>query len=451
MLITHGTLVTMATPNVVIADGAVLISSGFITDIGTTAELIARHPGAASNGSGVIDAAGKLILPGNICAHTHFYGAFARGMSIPGQPATNFVEILERLWWKLDRALDTEAVRYSALVCLVNAIKHGTTTLIDHHASPNAIDGSLDVIAHATETAGLRASLCYEVTDRNGIDGAHAGIAENVRFARSISHRGTGRIQAAFGLHALLTIGDDTLDRSVRASREAGLPLHLHVAEGVADETESVARYHQRVVERLANHEALTSSTICAHCIHVDANEIALLAQHRAFVTHQPRSNMNNAVGTSPVLPMLNAGICVGLGNDGFSNNAFVEMKFADLLQRHMSADPRTMGADKVIQMAYANNAQIASLFWNKPIGAIAVGAHADIVLADYQPFTPLHAGNWPWHILFGMDGSEITHTICAGKLLMRDRQLLTLDEKEIARHAGVVAEQVWARVQAMA
>jgi cytosine/adenosine deaminase-related metal-dependent hydrolase len=166
---------------------------------------------------------------------------------------------------------------------------------------------------------------------------------------------------------------------------------------------------------------------------------------------HQPRSNMNNAVGTSPVLPMLDAGICVGLGNDGFSNNAFVEMKFADLLQRHQSADPRTMGADKVIKLAYANNAHIASLFWDEPVGTLAIGAHADIILADYKPFTPLHAGNVPWHILFGMDGSEITHTICAGELLMRDRQLLTLDEKELARHASEIAAQVWARVQTMA
>ncbi|HEY3291217.1 MAG TPA: putative aminohydrolase SsnA [Anaerolineae bacterium] len=451
MLITHGTLVTMTTPNAVITDGAVLIANGFITDIGTTSELAARHPDAASHSSDVIDAAGQLILPGNICAHTHFYGAFARGMSIPGEPATNFVEILERLWWKLDRALDSEAVRYSALVCLVDAIKHGTTTLIDHHASPNAIDGSLDVIAQTVETAGLRTALCYEVTDRNGIAGAQAGIAENTRFAHSLTHRGTGRIQAAFGLHALLTIGDDTLDRSVKAAHEAGLPLHLHVAEGLADESESVARYHQRVVERLVSHDALNESTLCAHCIHVDTNEIALLAQHRTMVMHQPRSNMNNAVGLSPVLPMLDAGICVGLGNDGFSNNAFVEMKFADLLQRHQSADPRTMGADKVINMAYANNARIASLFWDKPVGTIAIGAHADIILADYQPFTPLLAGNVPWHILFGMDGSEITHTICAGELLMRDRQLVTLDEREISRHAIKVAAQVWERVQAMA
>ncbi len=458
MLITHGTLITMTEPNILITDGAVLVKDGLIADIGSTRELQKRHPELATPGADMIDAAGKLILPGNICAHTHFYGAFARGMAIPGQAATNFVEILERLWWKLDRALDLEAVRYSALVCLVNAIKHGTTTLVDHHASPNAIAGSLDVIAQAVNLAGLRASLCYEVTDRNGLDGARAGITENVRFARALGSARSGRVQAAFGLHALLTVGDDTLDRSARAAQDAGIPLHLHVAEGLADESESVERYHLRAVERLAAHDALSDQTLCAHCIHVDAGEIELLARHKAFVTHQPRSNMNNAVGTllgmplvAPVPQMLAAGICVGLGNDGFSNNAFTEMTFADLLHRHMAGDPRAMGADKVVHMAYANNARIASLFWEKPVGTITIGAHADIVLADYQPFTPLHAGNVPWHILFGMDGSEITHTICAGKLLMKDRQLLTLDESQIAEQARAVATETWARVQAMA
>ncbi len=452
MLIKHGTVLTMTDRNQVITDGAILITDGLISDIGTTRELIERHPEymAADCADEVLDAGSKLIMPGNICAHTHFYGAFARGMAIPGVAASNFVEILERLWWKLDGALDMEAVRCSAQVCLVNAIKHGTTTLIDHHASPNAIEGSLDVIAKTVLDAGLRAALCYEVSDRNGLDGARAGIAENIRFARTLAGDRSGRVQAAFGMHALLTIGDDTLDRSVRAARDAGLPLHLHVAEGMADEDKSIARYQLRVVERLAAHDALFDQAICAHCIHVDKHEIALLAKQCSFVTHQPRSNMNNAVGTSPVVQMLAAGICVGLGNDGFSNNAFAEMKFADLIHRHMAGDPRAMGADKVIRMAYPNNSRIAGLFWDESVGMLAIGAHADIVLADYHPFTPLDAGNAPWHIVFGMDGSEITHTICGGKVLMRDRQLVTLDERAIAAHAIDSAQATWARVHSL-
>ncbi len=124
-------------------------------------------------------------MPGNICSHTHFYGAFARGLYIPGPAPKDFPEILRRLWWTLDMALDDDGVLSSALVCLVDAIRNGTTTLFDHHASPMHIDGSLDIIAGAVEAAGLRAVLCYEVTDRNGPEGAAAGIAENVRFIKA--------------------------------------------------------------------------------------------------------------------------------------------------------------------------------------------------------------------------------------------------------------------------
>ena len=461
LLVTHGTLITMTEPNRVIEDGAVYLRDGLIADLGPTPDILARHgagePEIIDCRESILNPKSprsvqnrKLILPGNICAHTHFYGAFARGMAVPGAPATNFVEILERLWWKLDRALDLEGVQYSALVCLIDAIRHGTTTLIDHHASPNAIDGSLDVIADMVERAGLRASLCYEVTDRNGSAGARAGIEENRRFAASAARRPTTTIKPAFGVHALLTVGNDTLDQCIDAAHTADIPLHLHAAEGQADQTESLNRYHKRVIERLDAHAGLTARTICAHCIHIDEREIQLLAERGAKVTHQPRSNMNNAVGVAPVQRLLDVGVCVGLGNDGFSNNAFAEMKFADLLHRHAQNDPRAMGADKVVHMTYTNNARIARLFWDQPVGTLEVGAHADIILADYQPFTPLHAGNVPWHILFGMDGSEITHTICGGRLLMKDRQLLTLDEAAITARAREVAQRTWARVQEM-
>ena len=181
MLITNGRVVTFGEANEIIENGAVRVAGDRITDIGKSAALQAAYPDDE-----VVDASGQLVMPGNICGHTHFYGAFARGMAIPGDPPRDFPEILAKLWWRLDKALSMEDVRYSALVCLVDAIKHGTTTLIDHHASPNALEGSLDTIAGAVTEAGLRASLCYEVTDRNGPDEAQAGIDENVRFLRAV-------------------------------------------------------------------------------------------------------------------------------------------------------------------------------------------------------------------------------------------------------------------------
>jgi len=449
MLITGGTLITLGDHNQVIEDGALLIEGDVIADIGSSAELEARYPDVER-----LDAAGQIVMPGNICAHTHFYGAFARGMGIPGEAPRHFVEILEKLWWRLDRALDEEGIRYSALVCLVDAIRHGTTTLIDHHASPNCIDGSLDIIAAEVLRSGLRASLCYEVTDRNGPEGAKAGIRENARFLREVAnHRAQGapswdRLGASFGLHAAFTVSDETLEACMAALDGLESGFHLHVAEGRADQDHSLARYGTRVVDRLEARGVLGERTIAVHCVHVDAHEIHIFRRTGTKVTHQPRSNMNNAVGIGDVLGMMRHGVTVGLGNDGFSNNMFTEMKTAYLVHKLCHRDPRVMGADQVVQMAFANNARIANLFFPKPIGELSVGAYADIILLDYRPYTPLTAGNFPWHLIFGMGGSHVATTICAGQILMKDRQLLTLDEEAIAARARELAPAIWARFE---
>ncbi len=446
MLITHGRIATLGSNPQVIDDGAIYVEGDRVAAVGSSGDLTARYPNEE-----IIDARGQLVMPGNICAHTHFYGAFARGMSIPGAPARNFVEILQKLWWRLDRALDEDGVRYSALVCLVDAIRHGTTTLIDHHASPSFVDGSLDVIAEEVARSGLRVCECYEVTDRNGPQGARAGIAENVRFAKSLRERNNPLLAASFGLHASLTIGDETLERCVAEAQALGIGFHVHVAEDAADEVDSERKYGARVVERFESRGALGERTLSAHCVHVSDAEIGLLARTQAKVSHQPRSNMNNAVGTAPLQRLLEAGVCVGLGNDGFSNNMFSEMKAAYLVHKSTTGDPRVMSGDTVTRLAYANNARIASLFWPHPIGQLTPGAYADIILLDYFPYTPLTAGNLPWQIAFGVDGSHVTTTIVGGRVLMRDRQLLTLDEEAIAARARELAPRIWKRFEEIA
>ncbi len=446
MLITNGTVVTLGAANRVIDAGALYVEGDHIAAMGTTKELVRKFPDVEQ-----LDARGKLVMPGNIVSHTHFYGAFARGMSLPpGPPPKNFPEILRQLWWRIDRALTLEDCKYSALVCLVDAIRNGTTTLMDHHASPNAIDGSLDVIAQAVEEAGLRTSLCYEVTDRNGAAGARAGIRENVRFIKqrkSARSKAESRIAAMFGVHASFTVSDRTLDQCREAVDGLDTGFHIHVAEDSSDEDDSLLKYDLRTGERLAECGILGSKTIAAHCVHVDIGEIEVLRRTKTNVAHNPRSNMNNAVGVTDIPGMLRHGVNVGLGNDGFTNNQFAEIKTAYLLHKSYRRDPRVMGADQVMQMAYANNARIARNFWKRSLGELAVGAAADIILLDYVPYTPLHAGNLPWHLVFGMDGTHVTHTICAGKILMKDRALVDLDEEMIAAHAREHARQVWKRV----
>jgi putative selenium metabolism protein SsnA len=445
LLITNGLVVSWQPGRDLIENGAIYLADGKVGALGRSADLEKQYPDAAR-----LDARGQLIMPGNVCTHTHFYGAFARGMAIPGPAPKDFPEILERLWWPLDQALDEDSVRYSALVCLVDAIKHGTTTLIDHHASPNTLAGSLDVIAGAVEQAGLRAVLCYEVTDRYGAKSASASIDENVRFLKASSDR--NNIAATFGLHASLTISDETLAACIETAKGLNTGFHIHVAEHEADEYDSLNKSGMRVVDRLEKAGILGERTIVAHAVHVDQREKEILRDTRTWVTHQPRSNMNNAVGAADIEGMLRAGIKVCLGNDGFSNAMWDEWKAAYLLHKAHTRDPRRANGMDIMQIAIHNNAALAGKFFpDSPPGYLTEGAAADVILVDYHPTTPLMVGNLPWHILFGFEASMVTTTICAGELLMRDRELLTLDETAIAARSRELAAATWKRYQGIA
>lgn len=445
MLIINGKLITWEEPNQIMEGQAVYIDRGKICEIGPQDELISRYPQAEH-----LDAGGQYVMPGNICAHTHFYGAFARGMAIPGAAPKDFPDILQKLWWPLDKALTLEDVRASAEVMLVDAIRHGTTTLLDHHASPNAIEGSLDVIADAVDRSGLRAVLCYEVTDRDGLEKAQAGIKENVRFIERTRREkvANGRVAATFGLHASLTLSGATLDACRKAAPQ-GVGFHIHLAEHEVDQYDSLAKTGQRIADRLHRHGILGSRTIAVHAVHVDAREIGLLAETGTWVTHQPRSNMNNGVGVSQVESMMRAGVPVCLGTDGFSSTMWTEWKTTYLLHKVWNRDPRRMSASDITAMAIYNNGWLAGLFFPEaPLGVLRPGAYADLILVDYHPFTPLTEDNLPWHIVFGFHESMITTTIVAGQVLMRDRKLLTLDEEEIAARARQQVPAVWERYQ---
>ncbi len=444
MLITNAWIITWETPNRLLESHAVRIVDGRIEALGPSSTLEAEYPDDE-----VLDAGGQILMPGNICAHTHFYGAFARGMAIPGRAPQDFPAILRKLWWPLDKALSEEDVRYSALVSLADAIKHGTTTLVDHHASPNTISGSLDIIADAVDQAGLRAVLCYEVTDRDGPEKARQGIDENVRFlARCAKEQvAGGRVAGSFGLHASLTLSEETLEACRQAAPD-GVGFHIHVAEHEEDEYQSLEMHGDRVVDRLQRHGILGDRSIIAHAVHIDTQEIHLLAETGTWVTHQPRSNMNNAVGVAAVESMLRAGVRVCLGNDGFSNTMWDEWKTTYLVHKVWRRDPRRMAGDRVAQMGAYNNAALANVFLDPPLGRVQPGAAADLILVDYHPFTPMTAGNLPWHILFGFNESLISMTMVDGQVLMRDRQLLTLDEAEITARARELAPDVWERYQ---
>lgn len=446
MLIKNANIITWNENNDILCNHALYIQGSIITDIGISKELEEKYP----NEKEIVDLHGKYIMPGNICAHTHFYSAFSRGMAVGGETPQTFMEILEQLWWPLDKSLDLDGVRSSAEVSIIEAIKYGTTTLIDHHASQNAIDGSLETMAEVVLKSGMRAALCYEVTDRDGFEKAELGEKENLSFIHKINNQknGEGLLAALFGLHASLTLSDKTLERCKR-SVPAGVGFHIHLAEAKADQHDSLQKYGMRVTERLYKHDMLGEHTIAVHGVHLDENEIDLLAETQTWVTHQPRSNMNNAVGLPEVERMLEKGIPVCLGNDGFSNAMWEEWKTAYLSHKLIKNSPSAMNGNLIVDMAIKNNRKLVNqLFKNTQVGEIKKGATADLIIVDYHPHTELTGDNLPWHILFGFNEKMVKSTIIRGKFLMKDCELLTMDEEKIICETLKISAATWKRYQ---
>jgi len=432
-------VITLNRSGEIIPRGAVLIRDGRVAEVGPAKALGREHPEIRR-----LDAGG-VIMPGLICAHMHLYSTMARGMALKDEPPANFVQILERLWWRLDKVLGEEDIRYSALVALMACIRHGTTTLIDHHASPGHIAGSLDILADAVRQAGLRASLCYEVSDRGGSREAQAGIEENIRFLQRCRREGDPYLGASFGLHASFTLSDETLDRCVREAAELGSGFHLHVAEDAADVRDAREKYGKSTVRRLADAGILGPQTLAIHCVHVDEEDIGLLRETGTKVVHNPESNCNNGVGVAPVLEMMAAGIPVGLGSDGFTANMFDEIRTANILHKLDHRDPRVAYAE-VPRMIFENNRRIAGLYFDPPVGIIEPGAAADLIVLDYDPATPLDAGSFWGHLLFGLAGARVNTTIVGGKILMHKGELLHLDEAEICARSRKLSEKLWDR-----
>lgn len=446
MLIINARIITWGSPNLILDGHAVLIKDQKITRIDLQQPLITEYPDEEK-----LDAKGQILMPGLICAHTHFYGAFSRALAIPGAPPADFPQILEKLWWPLDQSLTLDDVKYSTLVCLLDAIKHGNTTLFDHHASPNAIEGSLDVIADAILESGLRGVVCYEVTDRGGESKTKKGIAENVRMLNKVKDFDyEGRIKANFGIHASLTVSEKTIE-DCRNAVDENTGFHIHVAEHPVDEYDCLEKTGLRIIDRLMKHNILGKNTIIVHGVHMDMREIEILAQTRTWLSHQPRSNMNNAVGMADIDSILRMGVKVCMGNDGFSHAMWDEWRSCYLAHKLWNRDPQRMNGSKVIEIGAYNNAELTSHYFNGNgrIGVIEEGAQADLILVDYDPFTELTAGNLPWQILFGFRDSMVTMTMVAGKILMKNNEFLNLDKEEIIRKALNLSKDVWVRYQA--
>lgn len=440
LIIGNGVVATCESPARVIEDGAVAVSGEFIVDVGPSEEVRRKYPEAHFE-----DVEGRLIMPGMICTHTHLYATFARGMQVDGPPPRVFSRILEGLWWRLDRALTEEDIWMSAMMPLIWSVRNGTTTILDHHSSPNAIPGSLDIIADAVTKVGIRASLAYEVSDRDGSEAAAEGIRENVRFIEWCNRNPSPLLRATFGLHASLTLSDETLKKCVEAPGAAEAGFHIHTAEGIEDLIRSIRRYGKPVVRRLDDLGVWNDKSLAVHCVHVNPEEIEILKQRNVSVIHNPESNMGNAVGAAPVEEMISQGIRVGLGTDGCSCDMFQSLRIANLLLKHKEADPHIGWAEAPL-MAFQNNSAILAKYWDVPIGVLKPGAYADLIVVDYWAPTPIDDRNFYNHVLLGISGGMVDSTIVGGEFLMRHRELTTVDEERMAARSRELSRDLWAR-----
>ena len=440
LLVGNGKLVTRGTNNRLIEGGCVVAEGRLIKEVGDTAGLRNKYPDAE-----FVDARGGVIMPGLINAHNHIYSAFARGISINSYAPQGFLEILDGLWWTIDRHLLLEDTRWSAMATYLDCIRNGCTTVFDHHASYGGICGSLFTIAEAAKELGVRTSLCYEVSDRDGEDKMLEAVAENAEFIRFAMADDSDMVKGMMGMHASFTLSD----RSIALCREntpAGIGFHIHVAEGMDDVYDSLKKYGKRVINRLFDLDILGEKTVTGHCIHVGGIEMDIIKQTDTMVVHNPESNMGNAVGIPPCMEMMRRGILLGLGTDGYTNDMFESEKVANVIHKHVLCDPGAAWAE-VPQMLFENNAAIADRSFDTRVGVLEPGAAADIVVSDYVPLTPMTADNCDGHILFGMSGRSMVTTIINGVVKMKDRELMGIDAEAILAKCREQSAAMWARI----
>lgn len=395
----------------------------------------------------VIDGKGKTLIPGNICAHHHYYSGLSRGMLISSGPQTDFIQVLKEWWWRLDRGLQEEACYYSSLICSIDAILSGTTTAIDHHASPSYIKGSLSTIAKGMEEVGIRGATCYEVTDRNGGMGeVEAGVEENLRFAKEVDKRKKGgeRVlcEAMIGGHAPFTIPDEGLKLIAKAVKKSGRGLHLHVAEDKYDQVHSHHHYNKDIVKRLDDFGLLSDKTLLVHGLYLSKEEVALMNERGTFLAHNPRSNMNNHVGYCRNLMDVNNLV---LGTDGCGGNMFEEIKIGFF--KHKDEGMPWWPSDFVSALNRGSRLVEKCFDDGRKWGKVAEGYVADLTLLDYHNPTPLTQANAATHFVWGISSAAVETVIVDGKVVMEERRFSHLNVDKIYKEASRVASKVWKTV----
>lgn len=410
----------------------VIIENEIIIDTG-------RNVGDNYKSDKTLNLNNKFISTGLVCSHNHFYSVLARGILADINPCNNFLDILKNLWWKLDRAIDEESLYYSGIIGALEAIKSGTTSVIDHNASPNFISGSLSTLKKAFETAGLRGILAYEITDRNGIDGMIEGVKESIKFAENIENDKRDLIKTAIGAHAPFTLSDNSLEQIREAIKTTNRGLHIHVSEDETDPSYSNQQFGKDVLKRLDNFSLLNNKSIIAHGVYLTENDINILNERDSFLVHNPRSNMNNGVGYMNNLYKIKN---VGIGTDGISSNMFEEIKFAFFKNNDSNGKLNMNDFMKFLQ----NGNLILERYFDNKFGKIEKGYIADIVIYDYIPPTNLVDENLAGHFIYGFSSRDVETVIINGNIVYENRSF-PFETNSIYSKARAVAKKLWERM----
>ncbi|MCI9124466.1 MAG: putative aminohydrolase SsnA [Eubacterium sp.] len=437
LIVGNGKLFTRNSEKPYIENGAVAIEGTKVKAVGTLDEIRADYKEDT-----FVDAKGGVIMPAFINTHEHIYSAMARGLAIKGYNPQGFLDILDGQWWTIDRHLTLEQTKYSAMDTLLSCIRNGVTTIFDHHASFGQIKGSLFAIADAAKELGVRACLCYEISDRDGMDKAKESVMENAEFIRYALQDDSDLIAGMMGMHAQFTISDQTMELAA-ANKPDEVGYHIHVAEGIEDLHDCLKKYGKRIVDRLMDWQILGEKTLLGHCIYINPHEMDLIQATNTMVVHNPESNMGNACGCPPTMELVKRGILTGLGTDGYTHDMTESYKVANVLHKHHLCDANAAWGE-VPKMLFENNAQIAGRYFKAPLGVIKEGAAADVIVMDYDPPTHLDENNLNSHILFGMTGRDVVTTIGNGKVLMQDREVKVADPAEVMAKCRESSAALW-------
>lgn len=377
----------------------------------------------------IIDCKGKYVTKSFAIGHHHIYSALARGMPAPPKTPANFHEILQYIWWRLDKCLDKEMIELSAMVTAIAAAKAGASFIVDHHASPNAIKGSLDTIANAVEKIGLSHLLCYEITDRDGQEKAGQALQETADY---LSKR-----QGLVGLHASFTLGSETLGQAAKLMQTYNTGAHVHLAEDVYDQQHCMQTHGTTVTERFESMGLLDqSSTILVHGLHLSDQERRLIAKSPAWLAQNPESNLNNKVGffSSSLL-----GNNIMLGTDGMHSDMLQSARAAFFY----GAQKDGMGYDSLYRRFRNVHKYLADNNFDGD-------GDNNLVVLDYDSPTEFNSANFAGHFLFGLRSNHVLHLISNGKTVMLDRRMVMADEDALLEEARKHSLRLWQKMQSM-